>query len=106
MASEVYGLVLLMFEHDGLTDFCRPFFVIRRKSMPNLTLSGIRTLHRDDVECDLDFAGFLIISTPLRPESKGVIHELHHASHHVSTCLDLMGIMHLIYWSIDCLVAY
>ena len=52
--------------------------------MGNMSSSELRSIRRDDVECDLDFVGFLIISTPLRPESKGVVQELLQASHHVS----------------------
>ncbi|GAV07712.1 hypothetical protein RvY_17520-2 [Ramazzottius varieornatus] len=55
-----------------------------RKSMGNMSSSALRSLRRDDVECDLDFVGFLIISTPLRPESQAVVQELLQASHHIT----------------------
>lgn len=48
-----------------------------------MPLSNVRNFHRDDIECDLQFVGFLIISTPLKPESKPVVQELLAASHHV-----------------------
>lgn len=48
-----------------------------------LTLQ-VRELVRDDVECDLQFAGFVIISCPLKVDSKAAIRELQHSSHYVS----------------------
>ncbi|EDW03798.1 endoplasmic reticulum transmembrane helix translocase [Drosophila grimshawi] len=49
------------------------------------TLGGqrIRELKREEVECDLTFAGFVIISCPMKPDSKSVIKELVHSSHKV-----------------------
>ena len=41
-------------------------------------------MKRGDIEQDLTFAGFVIISCPLKSTSKNAIKEIQHASHHVS----------------------
>jgi len=46
--------------------------------------SALRELKRDSVETELQFAGFVIISCPLKPDSKTVIKELVGASHQVT----------------------
>ncbi|XP_067625112.1 endoplasmic reticulum transmembrane helix translocase [Eurosta solidaginis] len=53
------------------------------KEFGHMDAPRVRELKREDVECDLAFAGFVIISCPLKPDSKGVIKELIHASHKV-----------------------
>jgi len=51
----------------------------------------VRELSREDIEKDLTFVGFVIISCPLKPDSKAVVREIRDASHHVSllSCLIL-----------------
>lgn len=48
-----------------------------------LTTQELRELTREDVEKNLKFAGFVIISCPLKTDSKNVIKEILNASHRV-----------------------
>ncbi|PVD22376.1 hypothetical protein C0Q70_18186 [Pomacea canaliculata] len=54
------------------------------KQIGYLSHQQVRELVRDDVECDLQFAGFVIISCPLKVDSKAAIRELQHSSHYVT----------------------
>lgn len=53
------------------------------KELGKKTHQEIREMNRDDLEKDLHFAGFVIISCPLKQDSKAVIKEIINASHHV-----------------------
>ncbi|XP_055595293.1 endoplasmic reticulum transmembrane helix translocase [Uranotaenia lowii] len=53
------------------------------KSFGTLDHATVRELKRADVEKDLEFAGFIIISCPLKPDSKYAIKEIIQASHKV-----------------------
>lgn len=53
------------------------------KRLGRLSPQDIRQLSRDDIESELKFQGFLIVSCPLKPDSKAVIHEIMHSSHKV-----------------------
>ncbi|CAB4013153.1 manganese-transporting ATPase 13A1-like, partial [Paramuricea clavata] len=52
------------------------------KNLGELQAKDIRELKRGSVECDLTFAGFVIISCPLKATSRNAIKEIQHASHH------------------------
>lgn len=53
------------------------------KEIGRSTPQEIRELSRDQIEKDLRFAGFVIISCPLKTDSKNVIKEILRASHRV-----------------------
>lgn len=53
------------------------------KELGTLDSNTVREMKRDDVEKGLTFAGFVIISCPLKPDSKSVIKEIMQASHKV-----------------------
>ncbi|KAF6215420.1 hypothetical protein GE061_010172 [Apolygus lucorum] len=51
------------------------------KSYGHLSHAELRELTREDIESKLKFVGFIIISCPLKPDSKAVIKEIIAASH-------------------------
>ncbi|XP_023310344.1 manganese-transporting ATPase 13A1 isoform X2 [Anoplophora glabripennis] len=53
------------------------------REIGKLSTQELRDLSREDVERDLKFVGFVIISCPLKSDSKSVIRELQHSSHKV-----------------------
>ena len=54
------------------------------KSLGAINPSKAKEIPREDLESGLKFAGFIVISCPLKPDSKKVINELMNASHHVA----------------------
>lgn len=54
------------------------------RDMRQLSAQSIKELTRDDIECHLQFAGFVVVSCPLKADSGRVIAELTAASHQVT----------------------
>lgn len=46
-------------------------------------MQKVREMKRESLECDLRFVGFILVSSPLKADSKAVIREIQSASHHV-----------------------
>ncbi|XP_069051808.1 endoplasmic reticulum transmembrane helix translocase isoform X1 [Lepisosteus oculatus] len=53
------------------------------KEMGHLTHQQVREVMRETLECSLQFVGFMVVSCPLKSDSKAVIREIQNASHHV-----------------------
>ncbi|KAL9437609.1 hypothetical protein AB3S75_023474 [Citrus x aurantiifolia] len=51
------------------------------KSLPDMTVSDARSLHRDEVENGLTFAGFAVFNCPIRADSAKILSELKNSSH-------------------------
>lgn len=54
-----------------------------RKEIGKLSPQDVRNITREELECDLQFVGFVIISCPLKVDSKSMIREIINASHRV-----------------------
>ncbi|KAI6221259.1 Cation-transporting ATPase [Aphelenchoides besseyi] len=54
------------------------------RELGSLTHQEIRTKKREDFERDLEFAGFVVISCPLKPDTKSMIKEIVDSSHIVT----------------------
>jgi len=53
------------------------------KFMPSMSIKAIKDLDREKAECDLIFAGFLILSCPLKPDAEKSLLMLTQSSHRV-----------------------
>lgn len=56
---------------------------LARKEM-SIDPNNLKSLKREDLECDLNFVGFVVVSCPLKQDSENVIKELLASSHMVT----------------------
>ncbi|XP_068689455.1 endoplasmic reticulum transmembrane helix translocase-like [Montipora foliosa] len=54
------------------------------KKIGEVTAKEIRDMKRDECESDLQFAGFVVISCPLKSDSKAAIKQIQESSHHIT----------------------
>lgn len=54
------------------------------RELGSLSHAEVRANKREDYEHDLEFAGFVVISCPLKPDTKAMIKEIVEASHEVT----------------------
>ena len=54
------------------------------KYIQNATMSAAKQLTRAELECSLEFGGFLVVSCPLKSDSKSVMKDILDSSHHVA----------------------
>lgn len=77
-APEDFNQTYLDFTRQGAR-----VLALAHKHIGKLSHQQVRDMSRDEVESALTFAGFLVISCPLKKDSEAVIKELLHSSHYV-----------------------
>ncbi|VEL15908.1 unnamed protein product [Protopolystoma xenopodis] len=53
------------------------------KQLGQLSRQQVREISREQVECNLSFCGFVVLSCSLKPDSFAVIQQLFESNHHV-----------------------
>lgn len=71
--------IYLHYAREGARVLCLGY-----KELGQLSHQEIRDLTRDQIENGLKFVGFVVISCPLKPDSKAVIKEILNSSHHIT----------------------
>ena len=74
-----YDDIYLHYAREGARVLCLGY-----NELGILAHQELRDLKREDVEKELTFVGFVVISCPLKPDSKSVVREILHASHHIT----------------------
>ncbi|XP_073242423.1 endoplasmic reticulum transmembrane helix translocase-like [Porites lutea] len=54
------------------------------KKIGEVPAKEIRDMKREECECDLQFAGFVVIACPLKSDSKAAIKQIQESSHHLT----------------------
>ena len=76
-------------EYDTVyTSMCKKgarVLALARRELGNLNHQQIREMSRENLERNLEFVGFVIISCPLKPDSASAIKEIINSSHYVSS---------------------
>lgn len=74
-----YDEIYLHYAREGARVLCLGY-----KEMGNLTHQQVRDLTRQEIENDLKFVGFVVISCPLKPDTKSVVKEILNSTHHIT----------------------
>ena len=62
-----------------------------RRDLGRLSHQQVKELTRQGIEAELEFVGFVIISCPLKADSRAVIREILASSHQVRCCRSRSG---------------
>ena len=65
------------FSFESMRDLCK------LAAMTVSAMFQVRDLTREEVEVDLEFAGFIALSCPLKADSEQAIKEIQYSSHYV-----------------------
>ena len=76
---ENYDDIYLHFAREGAR-----VLALGHKELGQLSHQQIRDTNREDIESGLKFTGFVVISCPLKPDTKAVVKEILNSSHHVT----------------------